>query len=891
MSRFILSSLFLLTLSCAASPAQRVYWEPNAGSLAFEQASPLQLVFENCAPDGDPKLPPLDGLELVSTGSESSYAMVNMSVTRKRIFNFDARPTRRPEVRIPAFDVPTDKGVQHVAAATFAIGNATVGHTAIPLETAAKCSLEPAAGEFWAGEVFPVTYTLDVAERFNPRAQGSVVWTPAPLTVEEWRQPERFSKTTDGEARVGLIYKSRGLIATPGSYRIPAATQEIVLEVGTTGNLLNPFSSPEVLKHRVTSNEPSLSIKPLPDGAPADFGGAVGQFALTSNVVPTTVAVGEPVTWTLQLTGTGNWPDVHGLQAREVSKDFRVLQPQAKRTPAEGRLFDATLTEDVVLIPAKPGSYTLGPVTYSYFDPRTGAYRTLQTEPTTITITPPGTTEVNNRQLFTPPPSIASTSPAQATGALAPHLAAPPSAPAAIPRDPLPGADSGPVPFEEPWWSLWVLGSLLWLVPAWLIMAALRSRRTDPLRARREARRHLGQILAGLPHATTPRARIQALHDWQRQTAVLLDIAHAAPHAATILAHQSGDPEDKARRGADGAPWARLWAESDRVVYGKENPLPADWIIRAEAALEATRVPDWQSSSLFHRRNLLPWLAGNDVLTRPGSGVVSAIIVLFCLSFIAPAAFGANAVDPAGAGTAEKAPGYFASPREAYDAGDFPAAEQGWRAAVVRDPTDWIARHNLGLALAQQGHWPEAAAQWTSAFLLNPRNESVRWHLALGYERAEYTPPGLGEFAAASGPHLLARLASPAEWQWLLVGGGLLLAAGLLILLLRAYRIVSDRWILPAAFTAVAAALLLALATLTALHFYGEAADPRAAIAWHQVLLRSIPTEVDTRQKTSSLPAGSLGVVNKEFLGWVRLAFENGQTGWVRRQDIVWLYR
>ena len=275
----------------------------------------------------------------------------------------------------------------------------------------------------------------------------------------------------------------------------------------------------------------------------------------------------------------------------------------------------------------------------------------------------------------------------------------------------------------------------------------------------------------------------------------------------------------------------------------------------------------------------------------PAAGSSRAIIVLFCLSFIAPAAFGANAVDPAGAGTAEKAPGYFASPREAYDAGDFPAAEQGWRAAVVRDPTDWVARHNLGLALAQQGHWPEAAAQWTSAFLLNPRNESVRWHLALGYERAEYTPPGLGEFAAASGPHLLARLASPAEWQWLLVGGGLLLAAGLLILLLRAYRIVSDRWILPAAFTAVAAALLLALATLTALHFYGEAADPRAAIAWHQVLLRSIPTEVDTRQKTSSLPAGSLGVVNKEFLGWVRLAFENGQTGWVRRQDIVWLYR
>ena len=202
-----------------------------------------------------------------------------------------------------------------------------------------------------------------------------------------------------------------------------------------------------------------------------------------------------------------------------------------------------------------------------------------------------------------------------------------------------------------------------------------------------------------------------------------------------------------------------------------------------------------------------------------------------------------------------------------------------------------MARHNLGLALAQQGHWPEAAAQWTSAFLLNPRSESVRWHLGLGYERAEYTPPGLGEFAVASGPHLLARLASPAEWQWLLVGAGLVFAGGLFLHLLRAYRGGSGRWMRPTATGAMAAALVLAVSALMSLHFYGGTVDPRAAIAWHQVLLRSIPTEADTQQKTSSLPAGSLGVVNKEFLGWVRLEFDNGQTGWVRQQDIVWLYR
>jgi tetratricopeptide (TPR) repeat protein len=891
MFRLIPSSLVLLLLSCAVASAQRVYWEPNAGSLAFGQASPLQLVFENCEPDGDLKLPAPDGLELQFTGTSSNFVMENMNMTRKNIRNFDARPTRRSAVRIPEFDIETNKGVQHVAAAAFAVGNATVGRTDIPFETAAKGSLAPADGEFWAGEVFTVSYTLDLARRFRPRPPGPVVWKPSPLSIEDWGSPTQFESTAAGDPRIGLNYKTRGYVATPGTYKIPAATQEVVLVVETNGGLFG-FPSPELFQHTVTTNEPSLTIKALPDGAPADFGGAVGQFSVASKVVPTTVSVGEPVTWTLELRGTGNWPDVRGLPSREVSKDFKVLQPQAKRTPSEGKLFDATLAEDVVLIPTKPGTYTLGPVSYSYFDPASGAYRTVETDRTTITITPPGAAEPASSSLFTPPPSISSKPSSSTAGPYTPHLASPPTAPAGIPRDPLSGAESGLAPLRALPCGLWLLGSVLWLVPVWFVLAALRARLTDPLRARRKARLQLGQILARLSPTAKPQERVEALHAWQRQTATLLDVAHAAP-SARMLARQSRDPADKILPPAEADHWEKLWSESDRALYGSKNALPDDWVVRAEAALEATRVPGWQVSSLFYPQNLLPWFAGRGrgVRSHRADAIATVLIALFCFVSLSPRAFGETAPDASSAAGTAKSGDFFTSSRDAYGAGNFPSAEQGWRAAAARDPSDWVARHNLGLALAQQGHWPEAAAQWTSAFLLNPRNESVRWHLALGYERAEYTPPGFGEFAVASGPHLVARLASPAEWQWILVGAGLVFAGGLLLFLLRAYRDHADAWTLQAARAAVVAGLLLALGAVMSLHFYGEAADPRAAVAWHQVLLRSIPTEADTKQKTSSLAAGSLGVVDKEFLGWVRLSFDNGQTGWVRQQDIVWLYR
>ncbi|MGA2445952.1 MAG: BatD family protein [Opitutaceae bacterium] len=884
MSRPLLTFALLLALASGDALAQRVYWEPGAGSLAYNQVSQLQLVFENCQPDGDPKIPSVNGLEMQYTGNGSTFSMENMNVTRRAMLNYAVRPTKRPEASIPAFDVETDKGTKHVAAATFAIGNATVGQSAIPLEMAVIAKLTPADGAFWAGEVFPVTYKLDIAARFRPRPPGPVVWKPAPLTVEDWGQPEQFETTTSGEPRVGLIYKTRGYIATPGNYKIPAASQEVVLVVNTSGNLLSfPFSAPEMVQHTVTSNEPALTIKPLPDGAPADFGGAVGQFTFTSKVVPTSVAVGEPITWTLELGGTGNWPDIHGLPAREVSKDFKVLQPQAKRTPAEGKLFDGTLTEDAVLIPTQPGTYTLGPVSYSYFDPRSGAYQTVQTESVSVTITPPGAVEPGNRPLFTPPAPTSAAPPAPRTTAYTPQLPAPPAAPAAIPRDPLSGAGTGLVPLSSLALYLGLPASVLWLLPAWLVLAALRSWRTDPLRSRREARARLVQTLAFLRGATNAAARFQALYAWQRDAATLLGIAHAAPIPAMLanLPLSTFDPRPSTQ-----SAWATLWAEADRVLYGPANTLPDDWLVRAAAALEATRVPGWRPSSLFQPRSLLPWFGGSETGTRkPDTGkIVTTAVVLILLAGIR---YPVSAI----AADAPRTLNYYASPLAAYNAGEFATAEQAWRIALTRTPTDWVARHNLALALAQQGHWPEAAAQWTSAFLLNPRDESVRWHLALGYERAGYTPPGLGEFAQASGPHLVARLASPAEWQWLLMAAGVVLAAGLLLLLLRAYRGTASGWMRRAALAVVGVAFVLMLAAVTSLYFYGDTADSRAAIAWHQVLLRSIPTEADTQQKTSSLPAGSLAVVDKTFLGWVRLAFPNGQTGWVRQEDIVWLYR
>ena len=94
-----------------------------------------------------------------------------------------------------------------------------------------------------------------------------------------------------------------------------------------------------------------------------------------------------------------------------------------------------------------------------------------------------------------------------------------------------------------------------------------------------------------------------------------------------------------------------------------------------------------------------------------------------------------------------------------------------------------------------------------------------------------------------------------------------------------------------AAWTLAALSVLILAAGILSLRLYSPTHDLRAALVWRQTTLRSIPTEADTAQKTTPLSAGSIAIVDKNYLGWSRLAFPNGQTGWVRNEDLRHLWQ
>ncbi|MBE7537547.1 MAG: BatD family protein [Opitutaceae bacterium] len=822
--------------------AQTAQWQPNHGSLGVGQASEIQLVFEDCAPTSNPQPPKVPGLSLELTGTSQSIQTFNASISRRINYTFLARPTQRGPVRIPAFDVATDKGQVRAGAADFDVGDATVGQAGTSLDAIVQSRIHLPSQSVWAGEVFPLQYTLTIARRYSPQLASAIEWTPAPLTVEEWGKLETSEMMVGGEARLQVTNRSRGLARSAGTIIIKPAQQLVNLQTGTS--MFGVFSRPTMEQYSISSPPGTLNVKPLPSPAPPGFNGAVGKFDLASKVVPSAAAVGEPITWTLELSGTGNWPDIAELPARQVSRDFRIVQPQPKRTVKEGSLFDASFSEDIVLIPTKAGTYPIGPYQWSYFDPKAGEYKTVMIAKAFVTVSAPPTPVTLQSAGALPPGAVERG--ASRSGSIASTLEpAPPPKP--VPGDPIIGSHIVPAPKSTGSVATWSLLSLPALALLWFALALRRARLTDSHRRQRDARMRLGLTLKALAAATETPVTHTLLREWQHDTLVLLGLSRTYASASHLV--HSPLINDKSALAA----WIDLWAEADRVLYSIRQNLPEGWIERAQGAMASASLPRFSLLSLFAPRNLLPFVAS------------------FCVLMILPPVRGANAL-------------------ELYREGKFAEAQKSWSDQVARDPTDWVARHNLSLALEQQDRWGEAAAHATAAYLQQPANEEVRKNWSFALNHAGYLPSQINNFVSPGPLHQVAQEFSPSVWKLLLIVWAWSAAGAAGVLLLRAFSFLGA-WAHPAAYVVGCISVLLAGASYASIHAFGLTADSRSVIFWRSANLRSVPTFADTTQKTTPVAPGTVAVVDKTFLKWHRLRFPDGQTGWIPAAEVIPLWR
>jgi hypothetical protein len=253
----------------------------------------------------------------------------------------------------------------------------------------------------YAGE--QVTLTFRFYQAINLWDQPKLEWPKyVGFTVEDLPPNSRYYETVRG--RRYLVTEIKRALFPLSAGRITIDSPQLTIMPDDFGNAFDPFGffdrdlrelfkrgQPKVL----TANAIVLNVKPLPErGRPADFSGAVGKFSIKAQTDKDSVGVDEPITLKFVLSGTGNIKSISPVKLPELP-DFRVYDSGNTESVSNANLLvSGTRTFEQAIIPKTSGTFEVPPVSFSYFDPSFGAYKTIGTPPLRIKASGEGLADV-----------------------------------------------------------------------------------------------------------------------------------------------------------------------------------------------------------------------------------------------------------------------------------------------------------------------------------------------------------------------------------------------------------------------------------------------------------------------------------------------------------------
>lgn len=145
------------------------------------------------------------------------------------------------------------------------------------------------------------------------------------------------------------------------------------------------FDIPDVqeIPLKLKSKPVTIQVKSLPANAPVSFGGAVGSFGFNSSVNKTSTSTNDPLTLKLSLSGRGNIKLINELNVN-VPPDFEKFDPVIHLR--NDNSLSGTKTFEYLLVPKSPGTFTIPPVEFTYFDPASAQYKTLKSQAYTVNV-------------------------------------------------------------------------------------------------------------------------------------------------------------------------------------------------------------------------------------------------------------------------------------------------------------------------------------------------------------------------------------------------------------------------------------------------------------------------------------------------------------------------
>ena len=378
--------LCLVMLDFSAFPVRAASFTASLDrdTITLGESATLSLAFEGGQSKNVPA-PNVPGLQISQIGTSQSVNIVNGAMSSTVTVTFSVTPRHDGKFVIPAMtaDVagrlltsqPLELNVQKAAAASA---------TAIDSgNEVAFMKLSLPQTRVYVGQMLAAQ--LQIFLRDDVQNFGNFQFT---------------STATDGfiAGKKGQGGRYRTQI---GNHNYTVLPLSIALTVLKSGNLtLGPFAAQMVvvLPSNQQSGDPffrqffnngeqkqislatdsiEVQSQPLPaEGRPANFNGAVGHYTMTVTAGPTNVAVGDPVTVRIEVSGRGALDSV-ALPNQPEWHDFKVYPPTAKMETSDSLGLEGKKTFEEIVTPQNTDVHQLPPFSFSFFDPDDGNYHTL----------------------------------------------------------------------------------------------------------------------------------------------------------------------------------------------------------------------------------------------------------------------------------------------------------------------------------------------------------------------------------------------------------------------------------------------------------------------------------------------------------------------------------
>jgi hypothetical protein len=370
--------------------------------------------------------PMVPGLEFLAVGQSQQVQIINGVTSARTTVTYQVIPQQAGVFSIPSALPGAEPVVLTVTRGTGPApggqpapggapqGGQTQPPSSLPADAtrqgangAAFVRLRLAKHELYVGEMVPVDIQVGARDGMVASLNGPPTLNGDAFTLSKLPEnPARAEEIVDGKPFIVFTWHTALVAVKPGTLSLTMDTP-LTVRVRTPGRpdggffsgsgfedlfndpaFQNFFGASTQRDVTVSSAPETFTVLPLPtDGRPPDFTGAVGKFAVSSELSQDKAGEGDPITLRMRVTGEGDFDRVSSSMLQDAD-GWKAYTPTASFKPADQIGYRGEKLFEQPLISLQPGTRTVPEVHFSWFDPSTRRYEEAHTDAMTVAIAP-----------------------------------------------------------------------------------------------------------------------------------------------------------------------------------------------------------------------------------------------------------------------------------------------------------------------------------------------------------------------------------------------------------------------------------------------------------------------------------------------------------------------